>query len=269
MEQSVKKRDEKWHTISFEVPFSLMVVYMKCGAYGSLRLFCHKIVEMSSLWLGSIAQRMSFRLPGEFEESLLDRYSHAETMTAKRIAWLLQESCGMGSIVGVEETTRLAGRLFITFHCHHESLGFLLLQTLSQASQNASGKIRLKDLDMEVLYTYSEVIKSLIERCVDRHICDTTSILEVLSILENKGKEIFRREQTIDPSQLIRPLVEIGHMLGYDRYHSFPGREEILSSLRFTLAQFFSSEEESARLIEEKHRTDTKSSFNEGSPPIL
>lgn len=249
MKASVKKEDEKWHTISFEVPFSLMVVYMKCGAYGSLRLFCHRILELSSLWLGSITHIVLFRTPGEFEESLLDRYSRAESRIVKRITWLLQASCNLGSLAGLEEITRLAGKLFITFHVHHESSGFQLLSTLSLASRRNLGTIEFRDFENEILSTFSEVVKLLIERCVARDMPDTSTIFKVLSVIENKVKEIQRRDQTIDSTFLMRPFIEISRMLEYDRYGSFPGRREIFEELRRIFAQF-SVYEESSRLAE-------------------
>ena len=267
MMESAKRGDEKWHTISFEIPFGMMMIYMRNGAYGSLRLFCSRIVEMADLWLGSIARVVMFRPQSELGDSLLDRYSRAEALAARRMAWVIQEACGLGSLPGLEEATRLAGKLFITFHGHHESLGILLLVTLSQATQKDTGKIGSWDLDREVIATFSEVVKSLIKRSMDRNIADTASILQVLGILEGTVKEILRREKTMSPVLLMQPFAEIGLMLESDRYRSLPGREEILAGLRRILSQFSVFGGVTARLEEEGEVvTDTTASFKEDLP---
>jgi hypothetical protein len=243
--KSVKQRDETWHSICFEVPFGMMLVYIKSGTYGSLRLFCHNIVEISNVWLGSIAGIvMSSRVPGEFEVSVLDRYVHAELSTAKHIAWLLQQSCAIGSFTGVEETTRLAGKLFVNFHKYHKSLGSVLLLTLYNASQKEPGKIALFDLDMEVIETLTEVIKSLIDSCIDQNTIETECIVNILTILESKVKDILVRETNVNLAFLKHPFSEIHHMLGYKRYRSFQGRDEILAGLHgiLTLLPSFEGE---------------------------
>jgi hypothetical protein len=267
MKKAVRKQDPRWHTISFEIPISLMVVYMKAGAYGSLRLFCQRIVEIADLWLGSIARLRLFRIPSEFEESLLDRYMQAEAMTSKRIAWIVQEACHIGSLTGLEETTRLAGKLAMTFHNHHESLGSLILITLAQASQRGCGNMTMWDLEMEVVSTLSEVAKSLIDRSVDRNTSDAASILKVFTILESKVKEIFHREKTMNPALLMQPFAEIGQMLAGERYRSFPDRDEVLADLRRILAQFSALEGVTSRLAGGGGEdTDTKASFREDLP---
>jgi hypothetical protein len=267
MMESAKRGDEEWHTISFEVPFGLMMVYMRNGAYGSLRLFCSRINALSDLWLGSIARLSMYRTPRTFEESLLDRFSSAEVMTSKRIAWVIQESCSLGSLPGLEEITRLAGKLFISFHSHHESLGSLLLLALSQATQKDSGKIRLWDLDREILSTFSEVIKSLIERSMNRKTLETASILNVLSILENTVRGILRSEKSISPVLLMQPFVETSLRLEHDRYRSLRGRDEILVDLRRILAQFSVFEGVTYHPVEGGgEATDTKASFKEDLP---
>jgi hypothetical protein len=225
MMESVRKGDEKWYTISFEIPFAMMVVYMKNGAYGSLRLFCHGIDKISNLWLGSIARLRLYEIPMESEVSLLDRYLHAEHMTVKRVSWILEEACTIGSIAAVEEATRLAGKLFVVFHSYHESLGSVLLTTLSQASQKDTGRIGSKDLDTEVVSTLCEVIKALI----DRNKSDLAPVFKVLVILESKLKEMYRHEKNINSILLMHPLVELTHLLENVRYRSFLGHEEILA----------------------------------------
>lgn len=266
MMRSVKRWDERWHTISLEIPFSLMLMYMKCGAYGSLRLFCHGIVRIADLWLGSIARIKLFKIPGEFEESTLDRYTYAEVTTSKRIGWIFQEACSLGSIGGIEETSRLAGKLFLTFHKHHSSLGSLLLLTLAQATQRDLGKMRLWDFEREVVSTLSTIITSLIEQSVDRNISETSTILHILSILENKVKEIAYREKTVRPALLMQPFTEVALVLERDRYRSWPGREEVVADLRRILSHFSVMEAGTAPLTETSEATDTRASFKEDVP---
>jgi hypothetical protein len=191
----------------------------------------------------------------------------AEAMTSKRIAWIVQEACHIGSLTGLEETTRLAGKLAMTFHNHHESLGSLILITLAQASQRGCGNMTMWDLEMEVVSTLSEVAKSLIDRSVDRNTSDAASILKVFTILESKVKEIFHREKTMNPALLMQPFAEIGQMLAGERYRSFPDRDEVLADLRRILAQFSALEGVTSRLAGGGGEdTDTKASFREDLP---
>ena len=266
MKQSVQRRDERWHTICLEIPFSLMAVYMKCGAFGSMRLFCHKIVDISDLWLGSIARLLVFKIPSEYEESLLDRYARAEKITSKRIAWTMQEACDIGSVPGLEEITHLAGRLFITFHSHHESLGSILLLTLLQASQRATGKLGPKEVDMEVVSSFCETIALLIERSIERNTSEATSILKVLLCLDTKMKEVLHREKAINPALVIQPLVGVHRMLGHHRYLSFLGREEVLAEIQRMLTHYVPMEGVFPHFGFGEDREDTASSFHEGLP---
>jgi hypothetical protein len=235
---SVKRRDEEWHSISFEIPFTMMGVYMKCGAYGSLRLFCNGIADMASLWLGSIARLVLFRVRTEREESLLDGYTHAEMQTAKRIAWLMQKACTLGELPGLEEITRLAGKLFVSFQSQHESLGYMLLSALSNASEGDCGKIRVVDVDVEVVSTFWEVIRSLIKRSIELNISEARAIHEVVVILENKVNLIKDREKILSPTLIMQPFAEINRMLAQVQYLSFPGREDVLLDLERLFVQF-------------------------------
>ena len=266
MQTAIRKRDERHHTISFEMVFSLIVAYMKKGEFGALRLFCQKIVSASDLWLGSIARLSLFRIPADNEETLLDRYMLAEAMTAKRLAWVVKEACDTGSTMALEEVVRFVGKLFMAFHAHHESLGFLLLLTLSQVTQKTEGKIEAWDRNVEVLSAFSEVIKALVDRCVDRGISDKASILKVLSILETRVKETFRREKAINPAFLMQPFAEIGQMLANSRYSNFPDRDAIVADLRRILAQFAALEGVTSRLDVGGGDTDTRASFHEDLP---
>jgi hypothetical protein len=162
---------------------------------------------------------------------------------------------------------RLAGKLFLNFHGHHESLGFHILSTLSQATQKDSGTIAIWDLDREVIATFSDMVKSLIDRSISRNTSDVPSILKVLALLENTAREILRREKAISPVLLMRPFAEMGLMLESDRYRSLAGREEILTDLRRILAQFSVFGAVTALLVEEGGgATDTTASFKQDLP---
>jgi hypothetical protein len=239
---SVRRRDERWYAISFEIPFAMMLTYMKNGAYGSLRLFCNRIVDISYIWLSSMAGLLMFRVPTEFEDTLIDRYAHAELMTAKRIKWLLQEASSLGTIAGFEETSRLAGKLFISFYNCHKSLGSLLLQTVLQASSGDHGKMRSIDQNMEILSTMAEVVKMLINRSIDRNESEETMILKVLSMIEEKVKTLSLDEKAENLAFLLRPVVEIRHMLVYRRYRAFPGHELVFEALKRILMEFSTAE---------------------------
>ena len=266
MKGAVKRHDERLHTMSFEAVFTLIVAYLKNGEMGALRLFCQKIVNASDLWLGSIARLSLFRIPSETEETLLDRYSLAEAKTAKRLAWVIKEACDLGSPTALEEAVRLTGRLFLTFHSYHPSLGFLLLLTLSHTSQKADGKIESWDRDVELMSAFSEVVKALIDKSLERGVADTASITKVLAILETHVKESFRREKSVNPAFLMQPFAEIGQMLASSRYNALPDREEIIAILRRILAQFAVLETVTGRLEISGEGTDTKSSFHEDLP---
>jgi hypothetical protein len=266
MKRAVRRRDERLHTMTFEMVFAVIIAYMHSGQPGELRLFCQKIVAAADLWLGTIARLRIFTLPSEEEESLLDRYSVAEAMTAKRLAWLVKESCEIGSPVAFEETVRLTDRLFMAFHGFHPSLGFLLLVSLSQTIQKTEGKIEREDRDLEVSIGFSEVVKSLIDRSVDRGVSDKDSILKVLAILETYVKAGFRQEKNVNPALLMQPFAEIGQMLGDPRYNALLDREGILAQLRRVLGQFAAIETVSGHLEISGSGTDTKASFREDLP---
>jgi hypothetical protein len=266
MKRAVRKRDERLHTMTFEMVFAVIIAYMQSSQPGELRLFCQKIVGAADLWLGAIARLRMFRLPSEGEESLLDRYSVAEAMTAKRLSWLVKESGDIGSPMAFEEAVRFTGRLFMAFHNFHPSLGFLLLFSLSQTSQKMEGKLERWDRDLEVSIGFSEVVKSLIDRSLDRGVSDKDSIMKVLSILETHVKVSFRQEKNMNPAFLMQPFAEIGQMLGDSRYNALPDRDEILAQLRKVLAQFAAIENVSGRLEITGAGTDTKASFREDLP---
>ncbi len=266
MRKSIRIHDERLHTLSFETVFSLIIAYMKAGRMGSLRLFTQKIMGTSDLWLGSITNLSLYRPASENEETLLDRYSVAEAKTAKRLAWVVSEACDMGNPTALEEAVRLVGRLFLTFHGSHPSLGFLLLVSLSQVCQKTEGKIDRWELDVEVMAAFSEVIKSLIDKSMERGVSDTESIKKVLAILETYVKESFRREKSVNPAFLMQPFAEIGQMLAAPRYNALADRDEIIATLRRILAQFAALETVTGRLEISGEGTDTKASFREDLP---
>ena len=266
MNRSVRRRDERLHTIAFEMVFSVIIAYMYKGLPGELRLFCQKIMTGTDLWLGSIARLKMFSLPSEGEASLLDHYTVAEAMTAKRLSWLVKEACELGNPVAFEETVRFTGRLFVAFHNLHPSLGFLLLVSLSQTAQKVEGKIERWDRDLDISIGFSEIIKSLIDRSVDRSVSDKDSILKVLAILETHIRASFQQEKSINPAFLMQPFAEVGQMLGDAKYQALPDREEILAQLRRILTQFAALDAVPGHMEISGAGTDTKSSFHEDLP---
>ena len=236
--KSVQRRDERWYAICFEIPFGMMLTYMKNGAYGSLRLFCNRIVDISYVWLSSMVGLLMFRIPGEMEDVLLDRYAHAELMTAKRIKWLLQEASSLGTIAGFEETSRLAGRLFISFYNCHKSLGMLLLQTVSLSASGDHGKMRAIDQRLEIVSTLADVVRMLINRSIERNESEEATILKVLAMIEDGIKAISLDEKAENLAFLLRPVGEIRHMLSYKKYRVFPGHELVSEAIKRILMQF-------------------------------
>lgn len=266
MKVAVRRHDERLHALSFEMVFTLIAGYIKCGELGGLRIFCQKIVAASDLWLGAMAKLSLFRIPSETEETLLDRYSLAEAMTAKRLAWIIKEACEEGSPTALEEIVRFAGKLFLSFHGYHPLLGFVILVTLSQVNQKVDGKIDRWDRDAEINAVFSEIVKSLIDKVLERRIPDTESIAKVLAILETHVKESFRREKMVNPAFLMQPFAEIGQMLAAPRYEALPDREEIIANLRRILAQFAALETVTGRIEIQGEGTDTASTFHEDLP---
>lgn len=269
MREAVRKHDEKLYTLSFETVFTLIIEYMRSGRIGSLRLFTAKILGASDLWLGSIAKIGLFRVPTEHEETFLDRYSLAEARTAKRLAWVVHEACAIGNPTAVEESVRLIGRLFLIFHAYHASLGFLLLMALSQTSQKMEETEEKRELDVEISSAFSEVIKALVDRSIERRTAETATIAKVLAILETHVKELFRREKGMNPALLMQPFAEIGQMVGSERYQALADRDEIIAHLRRILAQFAALETVAGRLEISGEGTDTKASFHEDLPFTL
>ena len=190
----------------------------------------------------------------------------SEARTAKRLAWVIKEACETGSPTALEEAVRITGRLFLVFHGYHPSLGLLLLMTLSQTSQKGEGKIAPWDRDVELMSAFSEVVKALIDKSLDKGISDTESITKVLAILETHVKESFRREKSVNAAFLMQPFAEIGQMLAAPRYNALPGRDEIITVLRRALAQFAAIETVTGRLEIAGEGTDTKASFREDLP---
>ncbi len=236
MMKAVKRWDEQWYAICCEIPFAMMVFYMKAGAYGSFRLFSNEIVRMSPQWLASLAKVEMFKIPSESEQSMLARYMHAEVMTTKRIKWMLLEACALGSYGGVEEASRLSGKLFVAFHHQHESLGFSLLKVLDSLSQKDLGRIEIKDIDLEILQTYGEVVKLLIEESMGRREIDSAAIMAVLRLFEDKLRVVLQREVPSDLYTLLLPLEEIAFMLEKRQYRSMPGMEAVDGELNRLLS---------------------------------
>lgn len=266
MKEAVQKRDARLHTIIFEMIFSTIVDYMHCGLFGSLKTLCQDLLTETDLWIGAIAGLRLYSVPTEQEETMLDRYMIAEAKTAKRLMWVAREACDLGTPIAFEESVLLTGKLFLAFHAHHESLGFILLVSLSQTAQTLDGKIDPMDREVEVTIGFSEVIKSLIDRSIDRRVSDKASILKVLAILETHVKASFHHEKSINPALLMQPFAEIGQMLAFSRYAALPDREEILAQLRRILAQFAAIESVSSRFEMLGPGTDTGASYREDLP---
>lgn len=266
MRESVRKRDDALYTLSFEIVFTLIISYMKSGRLAALRLFTSKILTAPELWLGAIVKISLYRVSLEHEESLLDRYSLAEARTAKRLAWVIKEACDMGNPTALEEAVRVAARLFLTFHSCHPSLGFFILVTMSQTGQKSEGKLDMGDIDSELTSAFSEIVKCLIDRSIERGVADTASITKVLAILETHVKESYRRERTANPAFFMQPFAEVGQMLAAPRYNALPDRDEIISHLRRILSQFAALETVTGHLEVPSEGTDTTASFREDLP---
>jgi hypothetical protein len=265
MHHAVKKQNETVLIESFETLFTLLVGYMKHGDFGALRVFSLRIVSATDVLLRAISKLPLFRLPQEAEASLLDRYSVAEALTAKRLIWVVKAACETKNSTALEEIVKLFGKLFLAFHSHHESLGHLLLMTLSQTIQKIESEPGESDRDIEVMMACSEVVKSLIDRSIDRQVSEKESIFQVLSLLETYVKQTFRRDKTINPALLMQPFAEVGNMLADARYLNMPDRDDILSELRRLLSQFSALEMVTTRL-DITAKTDTSATYHEDLP---
>jgi len=151
---------------------------------------------------------------------------------------MLQEACFLGSLPGVEETMRIAGKLFISFYLHHSSLGSLILIEVSLASRRDHGRIRVIDLDREIISGFSDIIKRLIEISNEHDTSHEMTILKLLSMIEEKVKEVSGYEKQINFGYLLRSLIEVDHMISNERYHSLKGRELIVARLQHIFSQF-------------------------------
>jgi len=249
-----------------ETIFSLLIGYITINDVSALRVFTHKITTAADTMLRSIARISLFHLTTEPESTLIDRYNLIEAMMAKRLAWVLNTACEKKSPTALEETVRLCGKLFLAFHNQHESLGYLLLLTLAETIQKSDIRAGDWDRDFEVTMTFSEIIKSLIDRSVERRISDHTSIKKILAYLEMYVRQSFHRDRSISPALLMQPFAEIGQLLAGERYRSIPDRDEILSDLRRLLAQFAALESVAGRLEEPHEGTDTSASYHEDLP---
>lgn len=263
LKKAVRGGNERGVLESFELIFSLLVTYAKHGDVSSMRLFSLRVVGLMEEILRMVSVIPLFRLAKE--DTLLDRYSIAEAMTAKRLAWAMKVAGQDGNPAALEEAMRLYGKLFMTFHNYHESLGYLLFLSLSQNLLKIE-KLGELDKDAEFMMVCSELVKSLIDRSTERRVTEKNSVLRILKVLENYVRECFRRDKTISPAFLMQPFAEIGQLMAGERYATLPERDDILSELRRILAQFSALEMVSTRMEVAEPGTDTKASYKEDLP---
>jgi hypothetical protein len=260
---AARKGDEKGVLESFELIFSLLVRYGKEGDVTSLSLFSMRVVGLVEELLRTLSTLPLFKLSKE--DTLLDRYGVAEAMTAKRLAWVMKVTGENGSPTALEETMRSYAKLFMVFHNYHESLGYLLFVSLSQNLLKIEKPTDVEK-DAEFMMVCSELVKSLIDRSVDRRISEKNAILRIFKILETHERECFRRDKSISPAFLMQPFAEIGQLLGSERYNALQDREDILSELRRILAQFSALEMVSTRMEVAEPGTDTAATYREDLP---
>lgn len=259
--KAIRHVDERGVFESFELIFSLLASYIKHEDMSSLRLFSRRVIGLVEELLRAVSTIPIF---GKIQnDSLLDRYSMAESLTTKRLAWTMKAADKEGSPTAIEETMRLYGKLFMVFHNHHESLGFLLLVSLSHDVLVTEGS---PEKNAEVMMICSEVIKSLIDRSYERRVSEKTSIVKILTLLETHVKTCFRKDRSINPAFLMQPFAEIGQLMGDPLYASLPERDEILMELKRILTQFAALEMVSTHVDTGEQGTDTKSSYREDLP---
>lgn len=265
MQRSLSEKKEKQLMDSFELIFPFLVESMKNGDVVSLRVLSQKAPAIVEVLLRAVGKLPLFSTRGETEATMLDRFTFAEAMTAKRLAWLVKSARESGSPTAIEETVRLYAKLFLTFHGHHSSLGQLLLISLCQQTQMAENK----EINVEVIVALSEVVKSLIDRSIDTFTSEKESMLRTIKLLETYVKESFRRDKSASVALLMQPFAEIGQLLGGVRYDSLIDREDILTELRRILAQFAALETVTGRFESGVERTDTSATFTQDIPFIL
>lgn len=261
--KAVRKKDEAAVLDSFEQIFSLLVMYTKQGDGSSMRIFSMRVVTLIEELLRSISILPLFRLSKE--DTLLDRYSVAEALTAKRLSLIMKEAEKEENLTALEQSMRLYGKLFMAFHTYHESLGYLLFITLSQSLLTIK-KPGDTEKDAEFMMICSELVKSLIDTSNERKISEKNAIIRILKILDAYGKECFRKDRSMSPAFLMQPFAEIGELLGSDRYTTLSDREEILSELRRILAQFSTLEMVATRREIAEPGTDTRATYKEDLP---
>jgi hypothetical protein len=265
IKRSIFLRNEQALLECYELVFSLFVGYIKSGDVRALKLFSVKLVSAVDTLLAALPKLTLFHSPSQ-EETLLDRYLVMEAIGAKRIAWAVKVSCEEGDPTALEETMRLAGRLFLSFHNHHESLGHVILSQLSQTMQSLRMKHADWEKDPEVTTTFSEIIKTLIDRSLQKQVSEISSILRILALLEWYMKESFRRDKSINPALLMQPFAEVGELLAATQYNALLNRDEILAELKRILAQFSILETVAERFDSGLEGSDTKATYHEDLP---
>ena len=260
---ATRKGDEKAIMESFELVFSLLVTYAKREDINSMRCFSMRAVGIIEELLRAVSTMSSFSVTKE--DTLLDRYSIAEAITSKRLAWLMKVTGESDNPTALEEVMRLYGKLFMVFHNYHDSLGNLLFISLSQNLLKVTQPEGLEK-DAEYMSVCSEVVKSLIDRSIEKRVSEKDAILRILAVLETHVKECFRKDRSISPAFLMQPFAEVGQLLGSALYTSLLNREDILTELRRTLAQFAALESVSTRLDVGEPGADTRASYHEDLP---
>jgi hypothetical protein len=155
--------------------------------------------------------------------------------------------------------------MFLAFHNRHESLGQFLLYSLAQSMHRGGTPTEQIERDLEVSATFSEIVKSLIDRSTAKAISDSLTITKVLKTLDTYLKESFRLNKSINPALLMQPFAEIGNMLAAKKYDTLPDRDTILAELKRLLAQFAALETVSTHL-ENLSESDTAASYKEDLP---
>lgn len=264
MDRAARKHDNQTLLKSFDMLFSQPLSYIKAGDVSALKLALTQIESSLDVIIRSLSM---LSMPKRLEENghVLDRYATTEALIAKRLSWCVRAACEAKIPAALEDIVRLYGRTFLTFHNRHDSLGQVTLFSLSQSMQRSGTPEEQVERDLEVSAAFSEIVKTIIDRTVERGIADSSTIFKLLKTLDTYLKESFRINKSINPALLMQPFAEIGNMLAAPKYASLPDRTNILSELKRLLTQFSVLETVASRL-DIPAETDTAASYKEDLP---